>query len=259
MKRNRIKPEYRIARFRLKPNITAQDLLDAGGKMSDFAISDETRSEDLKICFSSRFKEKDWLSINLHFVASDVQSWSDYHNVIVLDENFCQPYTPFYGWLEKPNHNYSAVAGEVISLYNNYLRSLSFLEEVVDNDQPERSRIYQQLDIVSQLDDGWDGYESPPFSAKAIQTTAEIIKQVQTFEFELFPSAAGVQLEYSMGDNYVEFIVANDGKVTSYIEVDGSNTELEIQPENAGKVLENFIDRSLNGIATNVEDIQWKI
>lgn len=62
-----------------------------------------------------------------------------------------------------------------------------------------------------------------------------------------------------MGDNYVEFIVANDGKVTSYIEVDGSNTELEIQPENAGKVLENFIDRSLNGIATNVEDIQWKI
>ena len=37
------------------------------------------------------------ISIIVAFDSSNMESWNDFDNVLVLDEDFCQPYTPFYG------------------------------------------------------------------------------------------------------------------------------------------------------------------
>jgi len=63
------------------------------------------------------------ISLEIGF-PKDLSKWDDYDFVLVLDEDFCQPYTPFYG-----NEPFPFLSG-VISMYNEVMERFSFLEEI---------------------------------------------------------------------------------------------------------------------------------
>lgn len=59
----------------------------------------------------------------------DLSTWDDYKHILVLDEDFGQPYTPFYGLLENPKEKSFKFLRQVVSKYNKFMDSLEFLEE----------------------------------------------------------------------------------------------------------------------------------
>lgn len=62
----------------------------------------------------------------------NLSEWNDFDYILVLDEDFGQPYGPFYhfmnGEIEKP----WGYLKEVIEAYNEFMSSLIFLEEIDD-------------------------------------------------------------------------------------------------------------------------------
>lgn len=59
----------------------------------------------------------------------NTEDWNDLENILVIDDDFCQPYTPFYNNFEIDVINFSALEF-VIEQYNKLLDSFPFLEEV---------------------------------------------------------------------------------------------------------------------------------
>lgn len=58
----------------------------------------------------------------------------DFNNILVLDEEFGQPYTPFYSENYKKDIKYFPVLESCIRQYNDFLDSFDFLEEVKEED-----------------------------------------------------------------------------------------------------------------------------
>ena len=59
----------------------------------------------------------------------DISKWNDFDYVLVLDEDFGQPYTPFYNHYEdEDDSNYFEFLRNVVEAYNAKMDSLSFLE-----------------------------------------------------------------------------------------------------------------------------------
>ena len=61
----------------------------------------------------------------------DFSKWNDIDYVLILDEDFCQPYGPFYHYMEGKIKLFP-VLEEVIQKYNEFMSSLIFLEEIND-------------------------------------------------------------------------------------------------------------------------------
>ena len=59
----------------------------------------------------------------------NTEDWNDLENILVIDDDFCQPYTPFYNNFEIDVINFPALEF-VIEQYNKLLDSFPFLEEV---------------------------------------------------------------------------------------------------------------------------------
>lgn len=69
------------------------------------------------------------MSISICF-NEDLEDWNDFDNVEVIDEDFCQPYTPFYGDnYKKDVHGFECLEW-CIDKYNNFMDSFDFLEAV---------------------------------------------------------------------------------------------------------------------------------
>jgi len=60
----------------------------------------------------------------------NLQEWNDFDFVVVIDEEFEQPYGPFYSKLDNPNWEGNDFLNELVAEYNNLLSSLPFLEEI---------------------------------------------------------------------------------------------------------------------------------
>lgn len=58
----------------------------------------------------------------------DLFDWNDFDFVLVIDEEFGQPYTPFYSYLSGEIRSFP-VLRKVIEKYNEFMSSLPFLEE----------------------------------------------------------------------------------------------------------------------------------
>lgn len=56
----------------------------------------------------------------------DISMWDDFDYILVMDDEFGQPYTPFYNVEEKPFTYVLNVVGN----YNKFMDTLSFLEKV---------------------------------------------------------------------------------------------------------------------------------
>ena len=68
-------------------------------------------------------------SINICF-KEDISDWNDFDNVLVLDEDFLQPYTPFYGNNYKKEISNHPCLEHCIEKYNEFMDSFDFLCEV---------------------------------------------------------------------------------------------------------------------------------
>lgn len=115
----------KIKRFKLKDNVTKDDLIALGFKSGGSWIK-----KDAELFLSRYFCYKKFeYSIGIAF-SSDIYDWNDFDNVLVLDEAFCQPYTPFY------SDNYGKDITDFPSLedtilkYNEFMSGLDIFEEL---------------------------------------------------------------------------------------------------------------------------------
>lgn len=120
----------KIKRFKVKNNITKQELISLGFKSGGSFVK-----EDAELYLSKSFynKKTDFeYSIDIVF-SSDINNWNDFDNVLIIDENFCQPYTPFYGNNYGKDINDFPVLEMVINKYNQFMSSLGIFEEIDEN------------------------------------------------------------------------------------------------------------------------------
>ena len=109
----------KINRYKLKDGVTEQDLskyrLRNGGS---YIMADATTFLSEKLIKDMCFPK------NLH-------KWNDFDYILVLDEEFGQPYTPFYKFIdgETPG-NISPFLRRVIVNYNRVMDSFDFLEKL---------------------------------------------------------------------------------------------------------------------------------
>ena len=59
----------------------------------------------------------------------DMTKWNDYDYVCVLDEDFCQPYTPFYDLLDGKPIDFPFLS-RIVDEYNNFMNCQPFLQKI---------------------------------------------------------------------------------------------------------------------------------
>ena len=106
--------------YKLKYVPTVQQLRDAGFRPGGAWIHAERR-----------FAHE--LSVSICFLP-DLDVWDDFNNILVLDEEFGQPYTPFYSENYKKDIKGFPVLEYCIRQYNDFLGSFDFLEEIKEED-----------------------------------------------------------------------------------------------------------------------------
>lgn len=121
-----------INRYKLKPNLTKEQLIKYGFHEGGSWINQDAVLCLCK-CFIAKIKKcKFEFSIDIAFT-EDINIWNDFDNVIVLDEDFCQLYTPFYNYLNqeyKKHRDIPEILPLIIKQYNEYMDSLDFLEKI---------------------------------------------------------------------------------------------------------------------------------
>ena len=121
----------KMKRYRIKENTTVADILATGAREGGSWINKESKYFINHPCYykKNRFE----FDIGVAF-KENVTDWNDFDNVIVLDEDFCQPYTPFYG----DNYGKDITGFDTliycIEQYNAFLDSLPFIEEIKEGD-----------------------------------------------------------------------------------------------------------------------------
>lgn len=137
----------KIKRYKLKDGITKEQLLKLGCRESENlsyickgAVIGKTNP--IKICYTYKHRTKNGnfktikttseFDIDIAFT-ENLQQWNDFDNVLVLDSDFCQPYYPFYDYMNgKIGIKTSPkVLPLLVSEYNKYMDSLEFLGVVV--------------------------------------------------------------------------------------------------------------------------------
>ena len=113
-----------VNRYKLKPGVTMDDILsDLSAKKLPVGTHGTYISKDAKY---STFKGlTDDISVSIAF-PEDLTAWDDFDHVLVMDDECCQPYGPFYNIEEKQ----FAYALNVVGNYNKFMNTLSFLERV---------------------------------------------------------------------------------------------------------------------------------
>lgn len=112
--------------YKLKYVPTVQQLRDAGFRPGGSWMH-ENAFMFAERCFAYE------LSVSICFFP-DLDVWDDFHNILVLDEEFGQPYTPFYSENYKKDIKDFPVLEYCIRQYNDFLDSFDFLEEVKEED-----------------------------------------------------------------------------------------------------------------------------
>lgn len=117
----------KIKRFKLSDDVTREKLIELGAREGGTWVKDDA---ELFLSKDVYYKPFDFeFSIDIAFT-SNIHNWNDFDNVLVIDDDFGQPYTPFY------HDNYGKdITGFpalelVIKTYNEYLSSLGIFEEV---------------------------------------------------------------------------------------------------------------------------------
>lgn len=116
----------KIKRFKLKDNIAKDDLLSLGFRSGGSWIKKDAELFLSKCLYDK--KTKFGYSINIAF-GSNVNEWDDFDNVLILDEGWGQPYTPFYGDNYGKDITGFPTLENVIFEYNEFMSGLGIFEE----------------------------------------------------------------------------------------------------------------------------------
>ena len=112
--------------YKLKYTPTEEQLIDAHAKLGGIWID---KNSKLYISKFFELPEYDFeFSIDICF-KEDLSDWNDFDNVLVLDDDFGQPYTPFYTNYKKEVSNHPCLE-YCIEKYNEFMDSFDFLYEV---------------------------------------------------------------------------------------------------------------------------------
>lgn len=124
------KKECRIHSFALKKNVTMDDI------RKSVKIQDGGSWIHKESAYFFRETLEDSIELNIAF-PEDLSKWNDYDYILILDDDFCHPYTPFYSYLdtnmdgiEDDNHKFSEFFLRVVEKYNEVMGSLDFLEVI---------------------------------------------------------------------------------------------------------------------------------
>jgi len=112
----------KIKRFRLKPNADISSVPE--NSHLSFVNKKATRG------FWKPLRGS--VDVNIAF-PEDLSEWNDFEYVLVLDNDFGQPYLPFYSYLNREINCFKFLAG-VVEEYNSLMESLPYMEEVKEND-----------------------------------------------------------------------------------------------------------------------------
>lgn len=116
----------KIKRFKLKDNVTRDDLIALGFRNGGSWIKKDAKLFlDKCIEYDGYFE----YSIGIAF-SSDINDWNDFDNVLVMDEDFGQPYTPFYGENYGKDIDDFPALEDVILKYNVFMSGLGIFEEI---------------------------------------------------------------------------------------------------------------------------------
>ena len=107
----------KIKRYKIKPNTTINEVLNNGFKYS----------VDCK--YLTKFVTlKNSIVLYIKIPLSGLYAFDDINNVDVLDDDFCQPYTPFYNNYDKDISVGNKFLIDVIKRYNEEMNKITFLE-----------------------------------------------------------------------------------------------------------------------------------
>lgn len=95
--------------YKLKDNITRRDLIELGFKEGNW----QSKYKDIE-CVSKSIMLFGDINLNI-CIKTNPMEFDDYEDVLMLDDAFCQPYTPFYG-----------------DNYKKEIAGFRFLEKVID-------------------------------------------------------------------------------------------------------------------------------
>ena len=85
---------------------------------------------DAKSFWAVGLYDKYCITLNIGF-PKNLSKWDDFNYILVLDEEFGQPYIPFYAYLDGTwQKRESPVLNQIIKNYNTEMRKLPFLEEI---------------------------------------------------------------------------------------------------------------------------------
>lgn len=98
--------------YKIKDNITADDLDKLGFRKGSWQNQYKDRE-----CVSKCKKLYDSIELNLTIRINPIE-FDDFEDVLILDEDFCQAFTPFYGDNYKKEIDGDAFLGKVIDRYN---------------------------------------------------------------------------------------------------------------------------------------------
>ena len=121
--------------YKLKYTPTAGQLIDAHAKLGGIWIDAESVFYITK-CFEQPKYDFEF-SISIYF-KDDISDWNDFDNVLVLDEDSLQPYTPFYGNNYKKEISNHPCLEYCIEKYNEFMDSFDFLCEVSRNEKSKK-------------------------------------------------------------------------------------------------------------------------
>ena len=118
-----------IKRFRMKPAITIEELIHYGFKKGGSWLN--SNAEYYLPYNINKNGNRFSIEIGIPF---NLNEWNDCDFIMVIDDAFLQPYTPFHNvrceqCKGKQSANFHTLDW-VIKEYNNYLSSLDFLEEI---------------------------------------------------------------------------------------------------------------------------------
>ena len=118
----------KIKRFKLADGVTKEELLALRFRRGGSWIM-----KDAELFLSRTFYNQVTnfeYSIDIAF-GSDINDWNDFDNVLVMDEDFGQPYGPFYGENYGKDISDFPELENVILTYNHYMSTLGIFEEII--------------------------------------------------------------------------------------------------------------------------------
>lgn len=119
----------KIKRFKPKRGVTQTDLLALGFRPGGSWIKD-----DAQLFLSVSLNDKCNLSLDIAFGAN-ITEWNDFDNILILDEDICQPYTPFYGENYGKDITDFPALEAVIANYNRQMTDLGIFEEIKESEE----------------------------------------------------------------------------------------------------------------------------